>query len=885
MLQLCVGAAGLWEHRRRVLLSENGMDGQATFLPSTIGDSLARRAASDPHSPALVCSGLDPLSFEDLERQVRRLGEQLRQAGLDAGSRIAIALPRGPEAALLSVAVCCLGTVLPINPTLAPNELAEELRQVRPDALILPGWDALPAWAEVPGLAFGLFQVSRAASSLLEVGLTQRTPVPLRATGGGKATARSVCAIFRTSGTTGAAKRVPVTHENLIEMARKMERWLQLGPRDRSACVMPIYYNAGFKATLVVPLLIGCSVALPGSAGPQDFPRWVTDLKPTWLTAAPTFLQAVLDALQELPDGEPRHGLRFILSTASYLPEALRTALQARAGVPVLEFYGLCESGMMTGPRLPPDVAKPGTVGRVPASELEIRDEDGKRLAPGRIGHIWLTGPSLMPGYLQAIDAVPSGLVDGWLNTGDLGKVDTDGDLTVVGRTKEIINRGGEKVSPYDIEKELLRHSAVREAAAFGVPHPRLGESVAAAVVLHDGVSATSSDLLAFLYDRLAPFQMPRQIRILGALPRGNTGKISRPKLAEAFSIQESAGPAPDEPLQVQIAEIWQRLLKRDDIGIDEDFLDAGGDSLQATQMLLELEAQTHQTIDPSQVKAELTIRNLAEALVAPVAASGRLLTKARDGVGRPLFIWHGDYDGWGYYAVRLAERLEHRGPVYLLHPNYDRARDQETIESMAARYVPELLAVQPDGAFKLVGYCHGGLAAWEVAHQLEVAGRQAESLLIIDTFSINARPTVRGIVRAVGLAGGLPGALGKKMRSSGMPAVWGGTRRLMQKDRTILWRAARRLYRGAPGQASSLRSAYYLAMSNYLPPPLRAPVTAVLSDEFAPRREYAADAWRGLAPRVALERVPGKHNTCITIHVDALADVLNRHLASSGAA
>ena len=855
------------------------MDGQAIILPSTIGDALARRAASDPHSPALVCSGLAPLSFGELELQVRRLGEQLRQSGLDAGSRIAIALPRGPEAALLSVAACCLGTVLPINPTLATNELVEELRQIRPDALIVPGWDALPGWAEVPGLSFGLFQVSRAASSLAEVGLTQRSPVPRRAAVGQTATAGSVCAIFRTSGTTGAAKRVPVTHENLIEMARKMERWLHLGPGDRSACVMPIYYNAGFKATLVVPLLIGCSVALPNSAGPQDFPNWVMDLKPTWLTAAPAFLQSVLDTLQGLPEGEPRHGLRFILSTASYLPDALRTALQARAGVPVLEFYGLCESGMMTGPRLPPDAAKPGTVGRIPPGELEIRDEDGKRLGPGRVGHIWLSGPSLMPGYLQAIDGAPSGLVDGWLNTGDLGKVDPDGDLAVVGRTKEIINRGGEKVSPYDVEKELLRHPAVREAAAFGVPHPRLGENVAAAVVLHDGTSATPSELLAFLHDRLAPFQMPRQVRILDALPRGNTGKISRPKLTEAFAVQESSGPAPDEPLQVQIAEIWQRLLKRNDIGIDEDFLDAGGDSLQATQMLLELEAQTHQAIEPSQIKAELTIRNLVEALVAPVASSGRLLTKARDGVGRPLFIWHGDYDGWGYYAVRLAERLNHRGPVYLLHPNYDMARDSESMQTMAARYVPELLAVQPEGAFQLVGYCHGGLTAWEVAHQLEVAGRTVESLLIIDTFSINARPTVRGIVRAVGIAGGLPGALGRKARSRGMPAVWGGTRRLMQKDRTVLWRAARRLYRGVPGEAKSQRGAYYLAMSNYLPPPLHAPVTAVLSDEFAPRREYAVEAWRGLAPRVISDRVPGNHNTCITIHVDALAEVLNRHL------
>lgn len=871
----------MWEPWQTILALERTMDDQARLTPSMVGDALAHRAASDPHSPALVCSGLAPLSFGDLDLQIRRLGEQLRQAGLDAGSRIAIAMPRCPEAALLTVAVCCVGTIVPFNPTLAANELVEELQLTRPDALIVPAWEPVPAWVGASRLRFGVFQLSAATASLTEVALTELAPVA-RAAAGRKATGQSVCALFRTSGTTGVAKRVPVTHRNLIEMARKMEGWLRIGPADRSACIMPIHYNAGFKATLVVPLMIGCSVALPRDAGPQDFPKWVMELKPTWLTAAPAFLQSVLDKLRDLPDGEPRHGLRFILSTASYLPESLRDALEARAGVPVREFYGLCESGMMTGPRLPPASAKPGTVGRIPVGELEIRDFDGRVLGPGRIGQIWLAGPSLMPGYLQAIDEPPGGLVEGWLNTGDIGKVDEDGDLTVVGRTRELINRGGEKVSPYGVEKELLRHPAVREAAVFGVPHPRLGESVAAAVILRDGATTTPSALIAYLHDRLAPFQVPRQIQVLDKLPRGRTGKISRPHLAEAFARHERAGPLPDEPLQIQIAEIWQRLLNRDDIGVDEDFFDAGGDSLQASEMLLELEAQTRQPIDGAQLKAELTIRSLVEALTARVAA-GKLVTKARDGVGRPLFVWHGDFDGWGFYALRLADRLAHPGPVYLLHPNFDSANHVDTIETMASRYVPELLALQPEGAFEVVGYCHGGLVAWEVAHQLEAAGRPVENLVMIDTFSINARKSVRGIAHTVRLLGSMtPAALGTRMQQRGMPAVWSSTRRLMRKDRSILWRAAKRLYKGPPGSFETMRGAYYVAMANYLPPCLKARVTVVLSDEFAGKVEYGAEAWRGLASQVEREQVPGDHSTCVTTHVGALASALNRHLAAA---
>ena len=859
------------------------MDDRGVLLPSTIGKTLLGHAATDPRAPALVCSGLDVMSFEGLARQIRLIGEQLARTGIGSGSRVGIALPRGPEAALLSVAVSCMATVLPINPTLVPIELEEELRRIRVDALIVPGWEPVPAWATASNPAFDLFQVSKAARSLDDVVLTHLRPIARRLLREGPVHGQSVCAIFRTSGTTGAAKRVPVTHENLLEMARKMGRWLQLGRTDRSACVMPIYYNAGFKATLVVPLLIGCSVALPQSSGPQDFRQWVSDLRPTWLTAAPAFLQALLDKLRDLPDGELRHTLRFVLSTASYLPDGVRTELQQRMGVPVLEFYGLCEAGMMTAPRLPPASLEPGTVGTVPAGELEIHGDDGRPLGPGKVGQIMLRGPSVMPGYLQDIDDTPAGLVDGWLATGDLGSVDAEGDLTVVGRTKEIINRGGEKISPYDVEKVLLRHPAVREAAAFAVPHPRLGENIAAAVVLNDGAEATSSTLIEFLHDGLAPFQMPRQVHVLRSLPKGATGKISRAQLSAAYGDHQRASVLPDEPLQIQVAEIWQRILKRRDIGIDEDFFEAGGDSLQATEMLLELEAQTRQTIAPSEIKAELTIRHLVQTLVSAVAAKDEVVSKVKDGEGRPLFICHGDFDGWGFYTLRLIDLLKHDGPIYLLHPNLDQQAGVDTIEAMASRYISRLLALQPDGAFRLAGYCHGGLAAWEIAHQLEQAGREVETLMLIDTFSINSRPAVRGIARAVDVLGGLaPGEIGNKLRTKGMPAVWAGTRRLLQGDRAILWRIARRLYGGQPGAASSLRTAYYLAMANYLPPPIKGRVIVVLSDEYTRKKEFAADAWKGLAPHVGLEHVPGKHNTCITSHVGELAQALNRHLAAA---
>jgi acyl-CoA synthetase (AMP-forming)/AMP-acid ligase II len=206
-----------------------------------------------------------------------------------------------------------------------------------------------------------------------------------------------------------------------------MERWLALGPGDRAACILPIYYNAGFKATLLVPLLIGCRIALPATTNPQDFERWMADLKPTWLTAAPAFLQAVIGKLRASAEPMRPSSLRFVLSTASYLPEVTRTELARLLAVPVVEFYGLCEAGMMTAPALAVGDTPNGSVGRVTGGELAIRGECGSFLKPGQTGEVMLRGPSVMPDYLlDDIEGEPAGLVDGWLPTGDLGTVDKD---------------------------------------------------------------------------------------------------------------------------------------------------------------------------------------------------------------------------------------------------------------------------------------------------------------------------------------------------------------------------------------------------------------------------------------------------------------------------
>jgi oxalate---CoA ligase len=842
----------------------------------SVGRAIASHAMRRPDAPAILCPNLEVLSFGDLARCVELIGNQLRGAGVSTNSRIGIALPRGPAAAILSIAACCNGILVPLNPGLSNTDLEAELKCLRLDALIAS--EDLHRWKSLAGETCGLFAtVKSSAPGLSDVALDQIRPVGRR-NQAPPPTADSWSCIFRTSGTTGAFKRVPVTHRNLLAMADKMQCWLQLTDADRSACIMPLHYNAGFKATLLAPLLVGCSVALPGSTQPRDCEQWLGELQPTWLTAAPPFLQAVLEALRvqepQRPAASFARSLRFVLSTASYLPPSIGDELQDRLGVPVVEFYGLCEAGMMTAPILPPEAARPGSVGRVPHGELAIQSDEGSFLGPGEAGEIMVRGPSVTPGYLvDDIDGIPTGLQNGWLPTGDIGIIDSDGLLRVTARRKEMINRGGEKISPYDVERALLMHPAVREAAAFPLPHPRLGETVGAAVVVRVGAALNSAELISFVSDRLAPFQLPRHVEILESLPVGVTGKISRSQLSRtSINVQRPTEP-PGVPLEMLIANIWKRLLNRSDVGVEDDFFEIGGDSLLLTEMLLELEATIHHRVPPSALRIPLTILHLAEILASEAAAKLEVITQVRSGAGTPLLLFHGDYLHWGLYGYRLSDLLKNDGPVYLLHSVLDGTSRLGTIEDMVQQHLPHIDAMELDGPIRLAGFCHGGHAALELAYQLESRGREIESVVLIDTLSINARPFMRFIVALISRACRMgPDAFGSKVRRGAILSLW-LLSQILKGDRKI-GRVARILRSGTVSK--SIHATYYRAMAQYVPRKVRADVVCLVCEENSTKWGYQAQPWTNLCTNLRHTRIPGGHHSCVIDHMDELASCLN---------
>jgi acyl-CoA synthetase (AMP-forming)/AMP-acid ligase II len=335
---------------------------------------------------------------------------------------------------------------------------------------------------------------------------------------------------------------VPLTHANLTISASNIVRTYALTQDDVSLCVMPLFHVHGLVASTLATLASGGTIVVPGKFNPLSFWRVARDHRATWYSAVPTLHQLLVARAER---GAPRpagaESMRFIRSCSAALRPQLMEELEAAFGVPVLEAYGMTEAAhQMASNPLPPAERRAGSVGRGTDVKISIMDETGRHLPPGQAGEVVIQGPNVTHGYENNPEANAASFTDGWFRTGDQGVLDGEGYLTLVGRLKELINRGGEKISPQEIDDVLLTHPAIAEAVSFGVPHPTWGEEVAAAVVLRPsidaGPAASEADLLAYCRERLADYKRPKRIHIKDAIPRTATGKIQRRLVAAAYA-------------------------------------------------------------------------------------------------------------------------------------------------------------------------------------------------------------------------------------------------------------------------------------------------------------------------------------------------------------
>ncbi|HKQ96105.1 MAG TPA: AMP-binding protein, partial [Aestuariivirgaceae bacterium] len=344
--------------------------------------------------------------------------------------------------------------------------------------------------------------------------------------------------VLHTSGTTSRPKIVPLSHGNLIASAEHIVRTLALKPQDRCLNIMPLFHIHGLVAAILSSVAAGGSVFCTPGFNALKFFGWLEEAHPTWYTAVPTMHQAILSRAERNVETIARHPLRFIRSSSASLPPTVLGALEERFGCPVIEAYSMTEAAhQMTSNELPPGKRLPGSVGRAAGPEVAVMDGEGRLLGTGATGEVVIRGPNVTQGYESNPTANAAAFTNGWFRTGDQGVLDEDGFLRITGRLKEIINRGGEKVAPLEIDATLMAHPAVEQAVAFALPHDKLGEEVAAAVVLRQGHSASEPELRQFASQRLADFKVPRHIVIVTEIPKGPTGKLMRIGLARQLGL------------------------------------------------------------------------------------------------------------------------------------------------------------------------------------------------------------------------------------------------------------------------------------------------------------------------------------------------------------
>lgn len=715
----------------------------------------AEQATTYLNAPAILAPDRMPLPYAGLHQHICQTVGMLNSLGIARNDRVAIVLPNGPEMAVAFLAVAACATAAPLNPAYRAAEFDFYLDDLDAKAVIVT--------ADVESLAREVaivrnIPIIELLPSPTTAGLftLRRDPVE-QVVSSGFAKPDDVALILHTSGTTSRPKMVPLTHRNICTSASNIAQTLQLTPHDRCLNVMPLFHIHGLMAALLSSMVAGGSVVCtPGFDAPRFF-TWLREGQPTWYTAVPTMHQAILARSTIEAERNQQVALRFVRSSSSPLPSTIMTDLEQTFNVPVIEAYGMTEAAhQMASNPLPLLVRKPGSVGLAAGPQVSIMAEQRNTfLATGETGEVVIHGENVTLGYLSNAEANAEAFVDGWFRTGDQGYIDEDGYLFLTGRLKEIINRGGEKIAPREVDEVLLTHPAVEQSLTFAIPDVKLGEEIGVAVVLRDK-SVTEADLRHFVADALADFKIPRQVIFLDEIPKGPTGKLQRIGLAEKLGLTGSkAAPvtiskafvAPRNQTEQALVNIWCDVLAVPNVSVNQPFLDIGGDSMLAAKLIAQIKTEFNLSLsvvdlfDASTIEEQADIvENMFNHRQTRSPNDNRLLRLIQKGNNSNLPIFFVPGGGGGEMEFLIYARLIHllgaEQPVYgFFARGHDGTQPPHTtVEEMVSDYLQAIHEVQPTGPYLLAGECVGGKVAFELAYHLEAEGQEIAQLLLMNT-------------------------------------------------------------------------------------------------------------------------------------------------------
>lgn len=500
------------------------------------------------HDESLLAIGAPDrewLTYGGLRDLAADVGSTLNSLGIGAKDRVAIVLPNGPEMATAFVTIAHAAVTAPLNPAYREEEYAFYLDDLKAKALVVLEGDEGPSVAAARANGISILRLKTDASMPAGRFILAMDGDASSKSDTAEPTADDIALILHTSGTTSRPKIVPLLQSNVAASAEHIRKTLQLTPDDRCMNVMPLFHIHGLIAAVTASLAAGGSIWCAPGFDALRFFGWMKDSRPTWYTAVPTMHQALLTRASRNEDVIKDVPLRFLRSSSASLPAQVMAELVSTFNAPVIEAYGMTEAAhQMTCNPLPPQAQKPGSVGIAAGPLVRIAAELEDKLVDDA-GEVVISGPNVTSGYEGNEEANKSSffVADGkrWFRTGDRGVLDDEGYLRLTGRLKEIINRGGEKISPLEVDGVLMDHPAIAQVVTFALPHPKLGEDVAAAVVLREGMEATEREIRDFAATRMADFKVPRKVVIMDEIPKGATGKMQRIGLAQKLGLVTSA--------------------------------------------------------------------------------------------------------------------------------------------------------------------------------------------------------------------------------------------------------------------------------------------------------------------------------------------------------
>ena len=590
---------------------------------STLFDILKYRATESPDGIALI-SEMRNWSFEELFEDTQKIAHLLREKCHKKSHfpylakpdiKVGIIMENGPYLSLSILAATLVGTAIPINPNFKEAELNDSIKRLEVDVLImdLHQQQAVEVPRRIP-----YFIINDLKLEALPQPSTPFNHPPK---------ANHIALKLMTSGSTGKPKIVPLSHKNICASAQDIVTSLSLSASDVCLSMWELYHIGGLVDLLLAPILSGGAVISTSGFNTETFFHIISQQKVTWFQAVPTSLNEIIFVIQKEKKGFA-HKMRLIRSVAAHLPPSVAEELQNTFKTPIIQTFGMTEAGpLITSTSLSKEKNKPGSLGQSGSTQICILTEDNKKCATGEIGEIAIRGDNVFSGYHREHKQDEESTREnakrfhrGWFLTGDRGSLDSEGYLFLEGRSKELINRGGEKINPTEVEAVIRNYPNIRDVAIFSVPHKTLGEDSVAAVTLDSQTDTAFNEdsLKQYIGSNLADFKVPQRIITLTEFPKTPVGKIDRIQLAEHYSQSSvsSQGSETASPIEQEILDIWRNELDLENIGLDDNFFILGGDSLSGMRLLTAIEKFHQKQLSPSILIEGPTPRQMAAALL-----------------------------------------------------------------------------------------------------------------------------------------------------------------------------------------------------------------------------------------------------------------------------